>query len=268
MSNNICPACQREAREDDQFQVVQLAVGGMTHACRECRAKATGQELPDPVYPHGQPVPMIHDGMLARHIRVCGLCRKALRFSDPDKVIRVQAEDLCEEFQAAYAKEIDTAKKRFEAAVLAAEQAHAQAIMPFASERDARLAELDKQLVQDKLALEGSAENSDAYHAQLQHAEAAHAREVNLAHRLYEADTAHAKGAMEGAKFRASRDYRRAAIEAHKKLAKLVTPSDAEPGAYNVCQSCYAHCKPRIRERNVRTFVHQAHDNPADTMLL
>lgn len=256
-----CPLCHRDPREDDELATVQTALHGMVGACRGCRRDLTGQDVPDPVYPPGRPVPTIYEGPTRRHLRVCGVCRKALRFGDADKAIRLEREDLCEVFQAAYTAEVGPARQAFHAAVEAADAAYAAAVAPLDQELGERLAELRRQAQAAKLSAEQHCESANQWASAESTIDAGLQREEGEAARAYDLAAAPAAAARNAARFRAEREYRKAAVAAMQKVASVLESDRpiCEPGAYAACGECYERYGGRVRERHVRTFVKTGH---------
>ncbi len=60
----------------------------MQQACRDCHGE------PPRVYPVGLHIPSVGQGVQRRLIRLCGICRLAVRWSQADRQIRVEKEDL------------------------------------------------------------------------------------------------------------------------------------------------------------------------------
>lgn len=99
--NEICGACRQYTREDDSLVTYHSTSIGIVQACLDCGAEFTGSAVASatsgvaPVtYPVGSKIPDIGDGLARRKIRVCGICRRALRWNDDGGYLRLAFDDV------------------------------------------------------------------------------------------------------------------------------------------------------------------------------
>lgn len=92
--NEICGACRRPTREDDTLLTYHFTAIGVVQACRDCGAEFAESDPVTPIYPVGTRLPEVGDGLQRRKIRVCGICRRALRWDDESDCLRLSEEDV------------------------------------------------------------------------------------------------------------------------------------------------------------------------------
>lgn len=91
-----CGVCRQALREDDHLITHQFASGAIAQACRDCLSEDRGTE-PDWVpYPVGAWIPEVGEGLGRRKVRICGICRTALRWDEDNHCMRVSPEDIGE----------------------------------------------------------------------------------------------------------------------------------------------------------------------------
>jgi hypothetical protein len=261
----LCGICKTPPRGDDSLSLISVnsddtgpahefmvaTIGtfqGTTSAlaCRQCAARAKGLPSPaDPVYPAG--------GQIPKDLEICGLCRRALRAGGDVRPIRLAEADLNDSLWEAYWLEMNPARNALLAAAGPTLAEYERVAAPFKERRDKHLAQLqaDADRGRDDLILQAASE--EEARTLLVDWEKQHAQELSLVMAEFEAHTAVAKLTMETAMARAEFPYRKAAIEAYRKVGPLfrdcALAATATVGLYAACDECHEVYVPRVAER-------------------
>lgn len=268
----LCGICKTPPRADDSLTLIQVNSedSGPAHefmvstigifqgttsamACRQCEAKMKGlADQPDPVYPQGFNLPA--------NLEICGLCRRALRAGGGVRPMRLDEADLNDTLWEAYWWEMTPARQALLDAAGPALAEYNRVTKPFQERRDKHLAQLtaDADRGRDDLILQ--ADSEEEAKTMLADWDKQHAQEVELVQAEFTAHTAVAKLTMETALARAEFPYRKAAIEAFRKVEPEHRngPLAYKVGLYASCDECIARFGPRVAERLKRTGLVRA----------
>lgn len=231
-------------------------------ACEACYAQLTNTDPPAVrTYPHGKPVPIRpgSDGF----IDVCGVCRRAMYEDDEPHHIRLHRDDLVDGLWDDYTVEIGEAYRAMCNERNAVEAEYYATTAGYQLQRDTAFVQADndfKRRLED-IVLGVDVLSPFVIAATEEKARMDHNQRINQIDADFRAATAPAQAVMESKLATAGLAYRRAAIQAWRKLEPLYAdckPS-IEPGGYNTCRECVAIYQPRIAERLKRQGLVPAH---------